>query len=246
MVVAMRGLLCRQAWLTKKHSTIFKTNKMKSGLKTASLALIIATGVCFMPTQSEAQGMSKKMDHNKMEKEKGNMKMGMGDLKNWPMASQMAAKEQMEKYGKPDEMTPTMLVWHNNGAWQKTMISSMESKHDFPKAHTDVMEQCISYKVPLDKYDELAMFDGSVTVDRTQGTIAARCDKEENNLLALNLAHDVITGKKSVEEAREAYGKIVSDAMKGMKSDYMKKLMFSADASAPDADMTTISMDKMK
>jgi hypothetical protein len=181
-----------------------------------------------------------------MKMEKGSMKMSMGDLKSWPMASQMAAKEQMGKYGKPDEMTPTMLVWHNNGVWKKTVISKMESKHRFPKAHTDVMEQCISYKVPLDKYDELAMFDGSVTVDRTQGTIAARCDKEENNLLALNLAHDVITGKKSVEGAREAYGKIVMDAMNGQKSDYMKKLQFSADMSAPDADMTTVGMDKMK
>lgn len=179
-----------------------------------------------------------KMDH-------ANMKMGMGDLKSWPMASQMAAKEQMEKYGKPDEMTPTMLVWHNNGMWKKTVISKMESKHDFPKAHTDVMEQCISYKVPQDKYNDLAMFDGSVTVDRTQGTLAARCDKEENNLLALNLAHDVITGKKTVAEARDAYGKIVTDAMNGQKSDYMKKLLFSADMNAPDADMTTIGMNKM-
>jgi hypothetical protein len=190
--------------------------------------------------------MVKKINHDNMKMEKGSMKMSMGDLKSWPRASQMAAKEQMAKYGKPDEMTPTMLVWHNNGVWKKTVISKMESKHDFPKAHTDVMEQCISYKVPLDKYDELAMFDGSVTVDRTQGTIAARCDKEENNLLALNLAHDVIADKKSVEEAREAYGKIVMDAMNGQKSDYMKKLQFSADMSAPDADMTTVGMDKMK
>jgi len=30
--------------------------------------------------------------------------------------------------------------------------------------------------------------------------IAARCDKEEPNFLAINLAHEIITGKRSVDE----------------------------------------------
>ncbi len=96
----------------------------------------------------------------------------------------MAVKEQMDLYGKPDEVTPTMVVWHNNGPWKKTVISKMETKHDFPKTPMDCMEQCINHKVLLNMYDELAHFDGSVTVDRTQATLAARCDKEENNFLA--------------------------------------------------------------
>lgn len=33
---------------------------MKSGLKMTSLALMIAAGIFFMPTQTTAQGMSKK------------------------------------------------------------------------------------------------------------------------------------------------------------------------------------------
>lgn len=176
-----------------------------------------------------------------MKMKKGDkMKMNMNQMKGWPMAAQMAVKEQMGLYGKPDEITSTMAVWHNNGPWQKTVITKMESKHDFPKTHMDCMEQCVNYKVPLDKYDELANYDGSVTVDRTQGTIVARCDKEENNFLALNLAHDVITGKKSVDEARKAYGEMIRQAMSGNKPDYMKKLMFSSNMSAPDADMSTI------
>lgn len=168
------------------------------------------------------------------------MKMSMADLKSWPMASQGAIKEQMGLYGKPDEITPTMAIWYNNGPWKQTVITKMESKHDFPKTHTDCMEQCISYKVPLDKYDDLAQFDGSVTVDRTQGLLAARCDKEENNFLALNLAHDVITGKKTVEEARKAYGEMIKQAMSGNKPEYMKKLMFSSNMNSPDSDMNTI------
>jgi hypothetical protein len=76
--------------------------------------------------------------------------------------------------------------------------------------------------------------------EKMEGTIAARCDKEENNLLALNLAYDVITGKKSVEEARKAYGEMIKMAMSGNKPEYMKKLIFSSNMSAPDSDMNTI------
>ena len=82
-------------------------------------------------------------------------------------------------------------------------ISKKESKHSFPVEHTDMMMQSIFHKVPTDQYDDLAKFDGSVTVDRTQGLISARCDMEANNMLALNLVHDIITGKKTVAKARK-------------------------------------------
>lgn len=39
-------------------------------------------------------------------------------------------------------------------------------------------------------------------VERTRGELAARCDKEEMNYLALNLANDIATGKVDVDEAR--------------------------------------------
>lgn len=223
---------------------------MKSKCKMLAAAFLIASGMVLSPQTGVAQDnkiekQDKKMPKGDMKNKMGDskMKMSMDELKTWPEAAQMAAKDMMEKYGKPDEMTSTMAVWHNNGPWKKTVISKMESKHDFPKTHMDCMEQCINHKVPLDMYDdELAQFDGSVTVDRTQGTIAARCDKEENNFLALNLAHDVITKKKSVEEARQAYGDMIKQAMSGNKPEYMKKLMFTSEMNSPDSDVNTIGM----
>ncbi len=205
---------------------------MKAKLKIPSFFIMLCTAILCIQSVS-AQDM-------KIKKGDSKMKMGMEELRNWPMSSQMAIKEQIAMYGNPDEITPTMAVWNNKGPWKRTVVSKMESKHDFPKTHMDCMEQCINYKVPLDMYDELAHFDGSVTVDRTQGTIAARCDKQENNFLALNLAHDIITGEKTVEEARRSYGDMIKQAMSGNKPDYMMKLMFSADMSAPDSDMNTI------
>ncbi len=55
--------------------------------------------------------------------------------------------------------------------------------------------------------------------------MAARCDKEAANFLAINLAHDVVTGKKSASEARKAYTEAVAE----MKHPaYMKGLLFTA------------------
>ena len=127
---------------------------------------------------------------------------GMDD---WPETSKMAVKEITDKYGKPDATNAEEQVWMNKGVWKKICINKKESKHSFPIEHTDMMSSTIMYKVPVDKMDELGKFDGSVTFDRTQGTMSARCDQEANNFLALNLAHDIITDKKSVEEARTAY-----------------------------------------
>jgi hypothetical protein len=111
----------------------------------------------------------------------------------------------IEKYGQPDEVTAMRLVWHDNGPWKRTIVTKEETDHAFPMPHKDVLEQVIDYRVPTDKVDDLAKYDGSVIVERTKGELSARCDKEEANYLALNLANDVATGKKSPADAREQY-----------------------------------------
>jgi hypothetical protein len=54
----------------------------------------------------------------------------------------------------------------------------MPVDHYFPVRHPDVLEQAVHYRVPTDKFDELAAYDGSVIVERTKGEISARCGKE--------------------------------------------------------------------
>lgn len=162
----------------------------------------------------------------------------------WPEASQKAAKEMMDKYGKPDVAGDELLVWMDKGKWKKITVSKEDTEHNFPIDHTDMLEQSVSYKVPADKFDDLAEFDGSVVVDRTQGLLSARCDMEANNLLALNLAHDVITEKKSVQQAREAYGAIIKEKMNGGDPEYMKKLTFEPQAKAADPGQNTTGLTK--
>lgn len=157
-------------------------------------------------------------------------------LGGWPEASQKAARMMMEKYGPPAGVTDMMLVWRDESPWEKIVVYKDEVVHRFPMKHTDVLEQVIMYKVPPDKFDELAQFDGSVIAERTKGTLAARCDKEPMNFLALNLAHDVATGGKTVEEARQFYAKTAMAFMKGEKHPYTQRLQFEPPRKAGDPD----------
>jgi hypothetical protein len=200
---------------------------MKKQIIIGSLLAVTATGLFygFNRMQAAAETVS---DEDQV--------VTMPDLKNWPEASRQAAKEMEAKYGKPNGVTSDMLVWNNNGIWLKTIVYKKEMKHDFPKPHTDVMEQWINYSVPLNNYDDLALYDGSVTANRTNGTISARCDKEGMNLLALNLAYDIVNNSKTVDQARMDYGKNAMSFMKGEKPGYTQKLNFVSDKTAPDPD----------
>ncbi len=168
-------------------------------------------------------------------------------LKSWPEKPMSQVRKTMEKYGMPSSIGSHEAVWYDAGPYRYIRVYSEEVAHDFPAHHTDFYEQAVFYRVPAEKASSLDMFDGSVLIDRTKGLLAARCDKEENNLLALNLANDVITGTKTVEEARAYFGKAIAAAMQGEKDPYMKDLTFKQGGpSAADPDYSTIDMKGMK
>lgn len=159
----------------------------------------------------------------------------MASISDWPESSKTAAQTMIQKYGQPQEHTTSMLIWRNNGPWHKTVVTRYETQHDFPMPHKDVLEQVIMHSVPADYLDDLARFDGSISVNRTEGTLSARCDKEENNFLALNLAHDVITGKRTSNDARAFLAQAVAGSGT-VKSEYTSGLMFKTEMKSGDAD----------
>lgn len=167
-------------------------------------------------------------------------------VRGWPEDSQKAATAMSQKYGAPDEMTPTRLIWLNNGPWKQTIVYKEAVDHRFPVPHKDVLEQFVAYRVPPDKFDELANYDGSVIAERTKGEISARCDKEPMNLLALNLTHDIVEGKRSVEEARQFYAKTAMEVMQGKMPSYVQKLQFSPSQRTADADAPVMKADQQK
>lgn len=133
------------------------------------------------------------------------MEMVEDIVANWPDVSREVAQTVMDKYGPPHEAIPSRLIWFENAPWKRTELFRDVVQHDFPMPHPDLLEQFIDYQAPADTYDELAEYDGSVIVDRTKGEISARCDKEEMNFLAINLANDVALGERTPDEARQFY-----------------------------------------
>ena len=168
-------------------------------------------------------------------------------VNDWPETAKMAANNMMDKYGQPAESTPSMLVWYNTGPFKRTIVYREEVQHDFPMPHKDVLEQFINYQVPADKFDELAMYDGSVIAERTKGELSARCDKEGANILALNLADDVVKDKRTVDDARQFYADAIMQMMEGQKPAYMERLQFSApNQDVGFTDRTVLDMSKVK
>jgi hypothetical protein len=73
--------------------------------------------------------------------------------------------------------------------------------------------------VPLNVFEALATFDGSVIPDRTRGELTAHCDHETTNILALNLSRDIIRGEKTAEQARGAMASAMQEIQAGRVPD---------------------------
>lgn len=168
-------------------------------------------------------------------------------IRNWPEESREAAQLVLQQHGEPDEATHMQLVWHQRGWWKRIVATRAFYRHDFPMPHFDSVETVIDYRVPVDKFTPLAQFDGSVICERTAGEVSARCHDQEANCLALNLMHDVVTGKKTVEEARSYYGKEVLDYRRKRPTPYMEGLRFNPhDRNAADPDVRILTDEELK
>ncbi len=199
------------------------------------IGLALALGGLVTALPASAQRMDKKMSRMEMEKK----------MSEWPKASRMAAMAMMEKYGSPMEMTRSMAMWGKTGQWKRTIIYDKEVQHDFPAAHTDVMQQFIDMRVPTAMFDDLAAFDGSVVVNRTNGEMSARCDLEAANFLALNLAYEIIEGKRTPEDARRMYGEQITAKKAGRPAPYTERLTFTVPMGGTADPDKPLMMDKM-
>jgi hypothetical protein len=134
-------------------------------------------------------------------------------IRDWPEKSREVAREAIEMYGTPHEVASGRLVWHEVGPWKRVIAYRAVVDHHFPAPHPDVLEGVIDYPIDPDRVSELTRFTGSLYVDRTRGEMSAKCDVEGANFLSINLGHDIMTGRRTAEEARAFY----TQAMKQMK-----------------------------
>ena len=171
---------------------------------------------------------------------------GRAAISDWPAESREAAQLVIDAYGQPHEATPSVLNWYRVGPWKRVVASKVFYPHNFPAPHYDSVESVLDYRVPPEKVTDLARFDGSVIVERTAGEVSARCHDEQANFLALNLVHDIVTGQRSVEDARAYYGKEFADYRRSKPTPYMQRLRFEPGRHTADPDERILSDEELE
>lgn len=144
----------------------------------------------------------------------------------WYIFSQLAALRLIETYGPPDIVERNRLTWHNRGPWQKIAVWNARDYHYPTGERLDSVEQTVPYAVPADKRAALAAFSSRVQVSQDGSELSARGADEPLNLLALNLAHEIIRGVRSPGEARLFYERVRELSAAGKSSPYMAELFF--------------------
>jgi len=147
----------------------------------------------------------------------------------WPEGSRDVARVMIEKYGEPDQFSDDALVWKDKGSWKRTVVYRTALPRLFGPRDKDYLEQSIGYRVPDDKTAELRRFDRRIHVDHLTGEMSSRSESEPLNFLALNLAEEIISEKRSVEDAREVYRKVTEFYESGRASPYLDGFVFSND-----------------
>lgn len=193
-------------------------NEEPTGARLKELALAMANNM-----SHKAQGEHETEEGTQFSTD---LDMVEGWVEEWPAAPKLAARKMIEQYGPPNEATPTKLFWYRNGPWKRTVATRDVLTHDFPAPHSDYLTQVIDYHVPAEKVSDLTRFDGSCLVDRTAGEVAARCDSEAANTITLNLMHEIVTGQKTVEEAREAFAQSMAACAMGKEAEYTQQFVF--------------------
>jgi hypothetical protein len=140
----------------------------------------------------------------------------------WPAHSRNLAEAVMQEYGPPDGTEQSRLSWEIRRPWKMIVVYRDAPASGRPNG----LQQSVAYEVSVRKWRELGAFDRGVDYDPVNHELIAHNDSEMTNVLALNLADEVIRGRRSAVEAREFYDKTLALSYAGKSSSYTRKLLF--------------------
>jgi YHS domain-containing protein len=135
-------------------------------------------------------------------------------LDGWAEPAKEAVQKTTAKYGAPKSSEADMVVWENVKPWKRVV------------AHREgaALEQVVAYKAA--NADALKAFSEHVAYDAEKVEMSARHDREELNVLALNLGDDVATGKKTADQAKAAWTEAEKAIKEGKAPANATKLQF--------------------
>jgi hypothetical protein len=143
----------------------------------------------------------------------------------WPTYSYRLARLMIDKYGQPSEATDQRVIWHDNGPWKRTVVHRDAPGRTYNRSRGR-LEQSVAYNVPAQKLDALARFDKSIEAAVNEGLLTASSDDESANILALNLADEVLRGRRTAREATDFRQNVSRLRDSGRSSPYFERLMF--------------------
>ena len=176
-------------------------------------AAVLAAASCAAPENSPAQSQAQRQA------------LADAVVANWAGNSAVAARALIDKYGCPDAVESHRLTWWNRGPWKRTTVweqTPLYASDDLP-----VIEQAVYFPIVASDAERLRQFNGEIEFDMQSGELVSQSMREETNFLNLNLAYDIIAGRKTIEQARQDYLRLLELGASGKTSAYMSGLLFS-------------------
>ncbi|MBI2787528.1 MAG: hypothetical protein HYX59_02495 [Elusimicrobia bacterium] len=140
----------------------------------------------------------------------------------WPTFSYRLARLMIARYGQPARASDHSLVWSGNGQWARTVVYRDSQR----TGGGSRLEQSVAYRVPEARLEDLARFDKDIEADRKEGWLTVRADDEAENFLALNLADEVVKGKRTPRDAADFRRSAARLRDAGKSLPYFDRLLF--------------------
>ncbi|MDD5303110.1 MAG: hypothetical protein PHS14_08360 [Elusimicrobia bacterium] len=124
----------------------------------------------------------------------------------------------IDRYGPPNALAPDVVTWYERGSWKRVTVHG-----DAPLSY---LEQAVGYHVPLEAVTPLREFGHGLRFDPVNEEMSATSNSESLNILALNLANELCSAKRTPKEASDLYVRTARLAAAGKSSSYTEKLLF--------------------
>lgn len=144
----------------------------------------------------------------------------------WPDGPRTAAALMMERYGPPAALAAGTATWHERGPWKRIAVHR-DSRDRY-------LEQTVDYRVPYMAVIPLFEFGHAVRADVANKELSVSSDSEPLNRLALNLADEIATGKRTAGDAASVYAATARLAAAGKSSPYTEGLLFPPKRTRPE------------
>ena len=135
-------------------------------------------------------------------------------LKNWRNEdARLYAEAMIKKFGQPDEVTETRLLWNAiEPPFDKNWIIDESIPHDFPKPHRDYVYSSMMIPLKTDMMESLSHASGSIIYDGLTKMVTARCGSLYANASTLGFVKKLAEGEipyKNKDAVKQAYANAI-------------------------------------